>query len=332
MTDRREIAVDEPAAKDGTPMIRRALSLALGIAIAAVAIWYLVTPEIVRELKTVAATANWPALALATIIGALVQWLRAWRFAVMTNGTPALPGTALVQIAFRLNFLNFVLPFRLGELSYPVMMRRAYGQPILSGAGVLLLARIFDLCSVGAILLAMAATLGLAGAPGLDASLWAGAALLALTPVALVLGAQELSRRLAASARGRRLPAVLQAALGALAAHTAQLTAIGLSFCIWLTFGALAMLAANAVARVPAAVALLGASAGNLAFALPINGIGGLGPSQAAWVGAVRLAGLPWTDAVISAFAVYAATLSAAILFGGTAMLAVGISRGPRRP
>ena len=81
----------------------------------------------------------------------------------MTNDAFALPGWPLVRIAFQLNFLNFALPFRLGELGYPVMMRRAYGQPLAARLGVLLLARLFDLFTVGAIFLFMAAVLGLGG-------------------------------------------------------------------------------------------------------------------------------------------------------------------------
>ncbi len=300
-------------------MIGRAVSLGLGVAIAVAVIWYLVTPEVVRELRTVAATASWPALALATIVGGTVQWLRAWRFAIMTSGALALPGAALVRIAFQLNFLNFALPFRLGELGYPILMRRAYGQPVLAAAGILLLARIYDLCTVGAILAAMSAALGLAATPLLGAFLWIGSASLALAPIVMVLLAHALSRQLATTGR---LPAALHAAQGALAARLAQLAAIALSFATWLVFGALAALAANAVADIPPTVALLGASAGNLAFALPINGIGGLGPSQAAWAALVNQAGVPWTDAVISALAVYAVTFAGAMLFGGAAMLA----------
>ncbi len=326
MTRRWETAVERAGTETG--MIRPALSVALGIVIAAAAIWYLVTPEIIEALRTVAATASWPALALAMLAGAGVQWLRAWRFAIMTTGRLAFPGASLVRIAFQLNMLNFVLPFRLGELSYPVMMRRTFGQPILNAAGVLLLARIFDLCTVAAILCALAAALGLGGSPPLVAALWAVAAALALAPVALVLGARALSRRLASRPRGK-LPAALHAALDR---RPAELAAIGVSFAIWSVFGALATLAANAVAVIPPAIAWLGAAAGNLAFALPVNGIAGLGASQAAWVFMVSKAGIPWTEAVLSAFAVYAVTLAGALVFGAAAWLLPSASHDRSRP
>jgi hypothetical protein len=106
-----------------------------------------------------------------------------------------------------------------------------------------------------------------------------------------------------------------------------------LSFAIWIVFGGLAVVAANAVVeKMPVAVAMLGASASNLAFALPINGIGGLGPAQAAWAVAVNQAGIPWENAVISAFALYAVTLVSALLFGGIAAAAVGETSPARSP
>jgi hypothetical protein len=301
-------------------MMRRAVSIGLGIAITAAVVWYLLTPDVLRQFRSVAATASWPALAFATLLTAIVQWLRAWRFAIMTDKTFALPGWPLVRIAFQLNFLNYALPFRLGELGYPVMMRRAYGHPIARSLGVLLLARLFDLFTVGAIFLFLATGLGIAGTGGGSLALFAGAIALALIPIALVFGAQA-ARPLVGSlpARGQ-LAAAIEPSLAALGAHRAQLAAIALSFAIWLVFGGLAALAASAVTGdVPSAAAMLGAAAGNIAFALPVNGIGGLGASQAAWVFAVSRAGVAWNDAVISAFALYAVTLVGALLFGALA-------------
>ena len=176
------------------------------------------------------------------LLSAAVQWLRAWRFHIMTSARPALPETALVRITFQLNFLNFVLPFRLGELSYPVLMRRAYGQPLLSAAGVLMLARLFDLCTVGAIL---AAARGARRGAGARCVLWAVAAGLAAGPVVMVFGARISAGR---SGSAERLPAAVQAACAALARTRPQLAAVALSFAIWLVFAVLAYIAANAVA------------------------------------------------------------------------------------
>jgi hypothetical protein len=65
---------------------------------------------------------------------------------------------------------------------------------------------------------------------------------------------------------------------------------------------------------------MLGAAAGNVAFALPVNGVAGIGPPQAAWVAATTRAGVPWDDAVVSALALHAVVLANALVCGALAM------------
>ncbi len=301
-------------------MKQRLASALLGVAVTAVVLWFLLTPEVVTELRTVAAVANWWVLALAVLIGAAVQWLRAWRFSMLTRGALALPDMALVRIAVQLNFLNFVLPFRLGELGFPVLMRRAYGTPLMRGAGILVLARLFDLCTVAALLCGTAAALGLGLRPGLSAALWIVTVAFALVPIGLVIGARAATPLLH-RALGRLAPSAEDAARSS--SMSVEVAAVGLSFAIWLVFGTIATVTTASVGDATSPlVALFGASAGNLAFALPINGIGGLGASQAAWVAAVTRAGVPWNEAVVGALALYVVTLASALLFGGIAIAA----------
>jgi hypothetical protein len=199
-------------------------------------------------------------------------------------------------------------------LSYPVLMRRAYGQPVIAATAVLIAARLLDLCSVSALLLVIAAWLDL---PSERSAPVLGAAGMALAAAPFLLCALKLP----AGSRSRFLKLI--AGSPALRDRSARLSAVALSFSIWLTFGVLAILAAGAVRPgFPPPVAMLGAAASNLAFALPVNGIAGLGPAQAAWAFSVNQAGVAWNDAVLSAFAVYAVTLISALLFGGLAMLA----------
>ena len=95
-----------------------------------------------------------------------------------------------------------------------------------------------------------------------------------------------------------------------------------LGFAIWLVLALAAIMVAGAVTTtVSPAAAMLGASAGHVAFALPINGIAGIGPSQAAWVAATTRAGVPWDDAVISALALHAVVLTNAIVLGAVATI-----------
>jgi hypothetical protein len=300
--------------------MRWLLSTLLAVAITAGCLWFLLTPEIARSLWRLAAEARPLPILAAFLIGAGVQWLRAWRFAVMSTGRLGLPGANLVRVAFQLNALNFILPLRLGELSYPVLMRRHYGYGLVHSAGILLLARAFDLATVGAILLGTAAWLGLAGAHPLVFGL--GALALALSPFALALGGRALQPHLTRLPHVGSFAARLTLGLAALADPRAAMATVALGFAVWLAFGFSAMLVADAVvATVPAATAMLGALSGSIAFALPINGIAGIGPSQAAWVAATTLTGVPWNDAVLSALALHAVVLTNALVFGALATL-----------
>jgi hypothetical protein len=332
--------------------MRRVLTALAAAAITALCLWFLLTPQVLLALGQLSAQAKLAPLLAAFALSALVQWLRAWRFAVLTTGRSALPDAPMLAIACKLNFLNFVLPFRLGELGYPALMRQQYGHSLLRSAGILLTARLFDLTTVLAILLSAAALA--ISTPAGQLALSAGALVFGLSPFALAgLGAAllirlgpplaRLERRLASPGSGRtaKLGVDLAGRLRGFepaARHVAHLAAVGhgplrlvvlLGFAIWLAFAGAAILVASAVVdSVGPAAALLGAAAGNLAFALPINGIAGLGPAQAAWVVATTWAGVPQPDAVLSALALHAVVLSNALLLGGLALIG-GFARRP---
>jgi uncharacterized protein (TIRG00374 family) len=306
-------------------MILRLFYLALAFAVTAALLWYIATPQTAGALVQAVEHGDWRLLAMALALNAGVQWLRAWRFAIMMEGGIAFPDARLVRITFQLNFFNFLLPFKLGELSYPLQMRRVYGQPLLKAAGTLLLARLFDLASVVAILLLSAASLGFGGSGIGNAAYWiSGVGVIVLPSILLLAGSRILARNTIPAWLGRVTTPILDA-MSSLRDLKALFAAILLSFLVWLTFGLLSMLTAAAVVdSVSPVVAIFGAAASNLAFALPINGIAGLGPTQAAWVFAVAHAGVPWGDAVVTALTLYSVSLVTAMLCGGIAMIGRG--------
>jgi hypothetical protein len=301
--------------------MRRLLSTLLAVALSAVCLWFLLTPDVLRSIGRLATDARPMPILGALLLVALLQWLRAWRFAVMATGRLGLPDATMVRISLQLTALNFILPFRLGELSFPVLMRRHYGHGFLHATGVLLLARLFDLATVAAILLGAAAWLRVpVGVPYVLPAFCA--LVLAVAPFGLALAGQALRPWLA------RLPHVghvadrLTAAFDAIRDHRAAILAVGLGFAMWLVFGLAAILTAGAVVgTVGPVAAMLGGAAGNIAFALPVNGIAGIGPAQAAWVAAVTQAGVPWNDAVLSALALHAVVLVNALLLGALATI-----------
>ena len=300
--------------------------MAAAAAVTAATFTVLFEPATADALRQAFAAANPIPFVAAVLLSGVVQWLRAWRFAIMSSGDLALPRGTLFAIACQLNLFNFLLPFRLGEVSFPVLMRLRLGQPLVVSSGVLILARLFDLATVGAILLCTAALLRVGGEE-LTLPLAAAAACLVLVPFALIeIGRLPPPARL--PARIALLSAQATLVLRHLRARRAGLAAVGLSLAVWAIFGGLAFCAATAVADgIGLTQAMFGAAATNLTFALPINGLAGLGPAQAAWTAAVSQTGVPWNEALTMALAVHAAALCGALLFGGAAFAAGGRGR-----
>ncbi len=287
--------------------MKRLIATGLALALTMAALWFVLAKTDVTSLGSAMRAAHWRGMLLAFAITAAVQWLRAWRFSLLTFGAPAFPGWRLIGISFQLNLLNFLLPFRLGEFGYPAMMYKAFRQNPFEALGVLLLARVLDLACVGAILLATGAWLGLAGQG------WA-------MPVVITMICAVVFVAVLYLLSVWRGAGALFAGTKHLQSVSAWLLAAGLSFAIWLVFGAAAAVASRSVtSAIPVAAAFLGAAAANLAFALPVNGIAGLGPSQAAWVAAVTQTGASLDDAVAGALAVYIVTLAGALIFGAVA-------------
>ncbi|MFP4127089.1 MAG: hypothetical protein ACLFU0_10640, partial [Alphaproteobacteria bacterium] len=72
---------------------------------------------------------------------------------------------------------------------------------------------------------------------------------------------------------------------------------------------------ATATAASPGAT-VAASAAGNLAFALPVSGVLGLGPQQVAFAGALELTGVEWARAVAAAVAVHAVVAVTAVTAG----------------
>ena len=266
-------------------------------------------------------------LIAALMLVPVVQWLRAWRFALLMSGTPRLPERDMIRAATLLNFFNFLLPFRVGEASFPILMKRRYGMDYARATGILVLVRLMDACAVGALLCAAAAA-------AFDAPLWGWGrpALLTMSLIG-VLGLLALPhiggviRRPSGLILGRwprlqRLADGLMSGGAALRGAGGHLWAIGLTLAVWTALTAIAVLAMVSVdAGVGLAAALTASASANLAFALPITGIAGLGPTQAAWATALNLTGTPWETAIASALAGYAVFVSGALTLGGVALL-----------
>ena len=305
------------------------VSTVLGLAVSAGMLWWLLSGEAVDALvRSLHGAQPWR-LGLALLLVPTIEYLRAWRFELLRTGRMGPPGWRMFLLAARLVMFTLAFPFRLGDLSFPVMMKRAFGTPLMQGAGILVLARVLDASVLaGALLLAAAALLD----PAVVG--WSRPALLAAAVAALAapfLGVMVLTRW-----RPLFGPPSLAALIDRLLWGVTMLRAapqsalaFALSVAVWAVHFVVAWLAVTAVtdALDPLRVALA-AAASYLAFAVPVPYVAGLGPPQAAWAAALNLAGIGWETAIVTALTAHGVLLIGPVGLG----LATFLLRGPALP
>jgi hypothetical protein len=97
---------------------------------------------------------------------------------------------------------------------------------------------------------------------------------------------------------------------------------VALTVVIWLTHSLICYLALTAIAGdLTVVAAAFAGAASNLAFALPVTGVAGLGPPQAAWTAALHLTGVTWEISIESALVVYVCLFVGVILTAAATLL-----------
>ncbi len=270
--------------------------------------------------RVAAADPGWLLASLAVSFAVLVA--RSLRFSVLT--TRATVGQVTGAVALQ-NFLVRVTPFRLGELSLPYLLHRTAGEPPGTALVSLLLVRLLELW----LLLATAIV---------SAVLWFGdssgqaAALAVLVALSLALvGFRYLLRFGIAVARwlaertgldktalSRRVFAQLEEAKGESARLTpAQRWGVGVGslVVVALQFLLYGCLVAACGLDVHPLQLVVGATAAQVAGALPVLTIGSLGTHESGWVLAFVALGVSRQDAVVTGLFTQVVTLLFAALF-----------------
>lgn len=265
-------------------------------------------------------------LAVALVVALALPFWRAARLAALLPAARRPGRGVLTRIAAEVLLWNLLLPFKLGELSFPWLLHRRADLPLAEAGALFVLVRVSDLAAVAGLLLVSGAAL-----PPVTASGWAPAAVVLglaalVAPVLLVVLAGRWHARLAA--RGGRLARFVEGAAHARGPRARFVVALT-TLAIWGSHALVAALAATAVGVEVGAIATLAASAaGNLAFALPVSGVLGLGPQQVAFAATLDLAGVAWMPAVATAVCVYLVVTVAAAVAGLASWLSFG--RGAR--
>jgi uncharacterized membrane protein YbhN (UPF0104 family) len=295
----------------------------LALVVSAAALWWLLSDALIAAFAEALRRAHLWRLVAAGALVPVIQGLRAARFSLLATGRSDPAFWTMYAITARLLLFNYLLPFKLGEVSFPVMMKRAFGTSYVSSVGVLFLARLMDLCVVCALFALGAALL-------LEPTVWpwnpwlllvAATAALAV-PVA---GIELLGPLWRLAARLLRLAPRFDRLLpGELLGHprSQRAQALALTLASWITHVALAYVAATAVADGFGFFhVVLAGLAANLAFAIPVSGVAGLGPPQAAWATVLHLTGVAWEPAIVTALVCHGVLLSGALLVGMTSFV-----------
>ncbi|MGI9504859.1 MAG: lysylphosphatidylglycerol synthase transmembrane domain-containing protein [Geminicoccaceae bacterium] len=312
-------------------LARRLTSTLLAALVSAAVLWWLLGGGIGEALIEALERASlWPLL-LGGLIAIAIQIIRAWRFAILESGTLTLPSWTMIGIATKLVLFNFLLPFKLGELSFPLMMKRAYDTPFGQGAGMLILCRLLDLGVVLAIILVTSAWLLDPAVHGWSPTLIGVFGAIALaTPFLIIDHLSWLQRLTARSPRISRLAGQLSHGATIMRPYRIRLPVAALTLSIWGAHAAIAWLVAMAIkASLSFASMAMASAASNLAFALPISGVAGLGPPQAAWATMLHLAGHDWAPAITSALLCHGLLLTTLSLFGTAFLIGQSSRAGP---
>jgi Lysylphosphatidylglycerol synthase TM region len=270
------------------------------------------------------------ALALA-ITGATVFLLsRAWRFWLLL---PNHRGSAVrvLGVTGAGWGAGLLLPGPSGDVAFVALARRALEVSIVRGSGIDVLARLFDIVSIaGVAVLAAAVTAGSEPKAVLAIAAIAGVTSVVLLTVMLAPGPRR--RVLSLASRVPRVAGLAERADRAITELSSRRLIAGL-------------IASTALCRVATAVqyaglmSLVGLHLGfwqtwfvlsvrTLLFTIPVQGIAGIGTSQAWWTGALAVEGVPLTAAVAASVTLQALDLAISLPIAGLFGLLTLVRRG----
>jgi len=306
---------------------RRALQVAAAAVVSTLCLAFLLADlDGAAWAAVLSAVRPWP-LVVALALALTLPFWRAARLAALLPPARRPGGGGLTRIAAEVLLWSFLLPFKLGELSFPWLLHRRLGLPLGEATALFVLVRASDLLAVAGLFAVGAAGIASVGDVGKLALALAGSALLA-GPLLLILIAGWWQKRLVR--RGGRLARLVDGASHARSGR-ARFAVVVTTLGLWASHTLLAALVVHAMAATLDLAAIVAASAaGNLAFALPITGVLGLGPQQVAFASTLNYAGLEWARSVAAALGVHAVATAAAVAAGLTAWLTASGPAWPR--
>ncbi|MDH2435817.1 lysylphosphatidylglycerol synthase transmembrane domain-containing protein [Pokkaliibacter sp. MBI-7] len=249
--------------------------------------------------------------------------LRAYRVFYLLGRTAGHPFPSYIRINFLHNALNILIPMRLGEASFPVLMKRTFAMPYSQSAVGLLWLRLMDLHWLLLLL-----SLMLCISFGWIFTLLPVALL--MTPV-LALHLLHLHRNqlISSDLPGSSLRRLVVRLLSYPVPSNAQLTRLYLMTAgLWsLKLAVLTLLMLSFVPIAPLQC-LLAVISADISSVLPIHGLGGSGTFEAAMVFALAPFGVATSTTLLAAVNVHIYMLSVILLTVPIALLITPTARG----
>jgi hypothetical protein len=257
------------------------------------------------------------------LIGAsyIVRTLRVYRYFGFHRGFPA-----MLRLLLQHNALVVLLPLRMGELAFPVLMRRFFQTPFQRSVPALLWLRLIDLHTLVLILFitiyAMVRT-----APVLGATVvWA------LAPLAC----RFVARRIRRPATAGRKPSRITRLLNSLAdAVPSSLRRIGEDWLLTVANWFVKLLAFGWIVQIFSAesfgASVIGAAGGELSVVIPVNGFAGFGTYETGVTFAMQFVGVTLNNALSGAVNLHFVSLGTAIVLALTAQV-IGLPKEQKEP
>jgi hypothetical protein len=214
---------------------------------------------------------------------------------------------ACLRLVLTHNALVNVLPMRAGELSFPVLLKREFGVPMMRSGGSLLWLRAQD-----AIILAV---LSVVVWPGLAPAMRiAGVSLLIIGGVLLPHVAQRLLAQFNTGKLGDVCAALADSAHHARAGWLWTIANWSVKLMV------LSQVFAQLLA-VDWQVGAAGAVGGELAAILPVQGVAGIGSYEAGAAAALKMSDIAWVDGLKAAFLLHLLVLASALICAGIGLV-----------
>lgn len=293
------------------------LTLAAMAAYAAFIQWSLGWSHVLRQMAEI----GWPWLLAAQGMLVSTYFLRCWRisdyFPAETRGRYL----SLFRLTQVHNLLNIMLPFRVGETSFPLLMRSEFGIPLARGTAALLVMRLLDLHALFA-----AAGAGLVLKFGFHPLACLGWLLFLISPLALYFAKRPVFRVLHGRLPEKAAILLGEIELGVPASTPAFLRAWFATVVNWAVKVAVLAWALVLADVTPVAAGFGGSLGGELSSVLPVHAPGGVGTYPAGIIAGAISFGSPASGPAFARLGSAAVSVHLLILLSAFAGAGLGLA------